>query len=289
MAAQTSYYHFDGLGSTQLLTDENGNVTDSYANTAFGEPLSTGAANPTPNPFRFGGQSGYYLNPDSGDYYVRARTYSPVLARWLSRDPIGFGGGDANLYEYCVNAPMIRTDAAGLQSNVFPLPPPAPAPKPGNKGQNNTFVFPCYFITRFCLPKNKRVRAIPNVMPPPTPTIPQGPSGGYYAVYPFPATPPAPIGGGGSETCVILIIKGPGYVAVFHFAVGDNPWATLDKFSFPPHADAIVCGGNNTDQSNCLADDVLGATYLSALNVVGVSASSSCGVDANGNWYESGN
>ena len=57
----TRYYHYDGLGSTQLLTDENGNVTDIYANTAFGEPVSTGAENPTTNPFRFVGQFGYYI------------------------------------------------------------------------------------------------------------------------------------------------------------------------------------------------------------------------------------
>ena len=89
---QTSYYHYDGLGSTQLLTDENGTITDSYANTAFGEPVDTGAENPTPNPFQFVGQLGYYLDSDTGNYYVRARDYSPLLARWLSEDPLGFGG-----------------------------------------------------------------------------------------------------------------------------------------------------------------------------------------------------
>ena len=85
---QTSYYHYDGQGSAQLLTDENGNITDQYCNTAFGEPVPTGAANPTPNPFQYVGREGYYLDTDTGDYYVRARTYSPVLARWLSEDPI---------------------------------------------------------------------------------------------------------------------------------------------------------------------------------------------------------
>ena len=71
---QTSYYHYDGLGSTQLLTDENGTITDSYANTAFGEPVDTGAENPTPNPFQFVGQLGYYLDSDTGNYYVRRVT-----------------------------------------------------------------------------------------------------------------------------------------------------------------------------------------------------------------------
>jgi hypothetical protein len=52
---KTSYYHYDGLGSTQLLTDENANITDSYCNTAFGAPVDKGAANPTANPFRYVG------------------------------------------------------------------------------------------------------------------------------------------------------------------------------------------------------------------------------------------
>jgi RHS repeat-associated protein len=114
LMGQTSYYHFDGLGSTQLLTDENANITDSYCNTAFGSPVDTGAANPTVNPFRFVGQLGYYLDPDTGSYYVRARTLSPVLARWLSEDPIGFAGGDVNLYRYVGNRPTYAMDATGL-------------------------------------------------------------------------------------------------------------------------------------------------------------------------------
>jgi RHS repeat-associated protein len=113
---QTSYYHYDGLGSTQLLTEENGNVTDSYCNTAYGMPVDTGAANPTPNPFRYVGQIGYYLDRDTGDYYVRARTYRPVLARWLSMDPIGCKGDDANLYRYVGGKPL---DRIGAQMGTF--------------------------------------------------------------------------------------------------------------------------------------------------------------------------
>jgi RHS repeat-associated protein len=113
MIGQTSYFHYDGLGSTRCLTDANGNVTDSYAYTAFGEPVDTGAANPTVNPFQFVGREGYYLNPDSGDYYVRARVYQPVLVRWLSLDPIGYSGVSVTLYAYAGNNPTNFVDSSG--------------------------------------------------------------------------------------------------------------------------------------------------------------------------------
>jgi RHS repeat-associated protein len=106
------------LGSTQLLADESGNVTDRYANTAFGKPVSTGAANPTANAFRFSAQVGYYLDPDTGEYYVRARSFSPLLARWLSEDPIEFSSGYSSPYCYAANNPIGIVDPSGLKDVV---------------------------------------------------------------------------------------------------------------------------------------------------------------------------
>ena len=37
-------------------------------------------------------------------YYNRARWFDPVIARFISEDPIGFAGGDTNLYVYCGNS-----------------------------------------------------------------------------------------------------------------------------------------------------------------------------------------
>jgi RHS repeat-associated protein len=92
MTWQTSYYHYDGQGSTLCLTNENGDVTDQYAYTAYGEEVDTGAMNPTPNPFRYVGQQGYYRDADTEDYYVRGQVYEPALARWLSPDPVQLTG-----------------------------------------------------------------------------------------------------------------------------------------------------------------------------------------------------
>jgi hypothetical protein len=37
-----TYYHFDALGSTRLLTDSDGDVTDKYAYDAYGSLISHG-------------------------------------------------------------------------------------------------------------------------------------------------------------------------------------------------------------------------------------------------------
>lgn len=43
-----------------------------------------------------------------------ARDYDPGTGRWTARDPIGFAGGDSNLYGYVVNDPVNLTDPNGL-------------------------------------------------------------------------------------------------------------------------------------------------------------------------------
>jgi len=48
-------------------------------------------------------------------FHVGAREYDPRTARWLQRDPIGVGGGHANVYLYCGNEPVNSKDPSGLQ------------------------------------------------------------------------------------------------------------------------------------------------------------------------------
>ncbi|GAB6188117.1 hypothetical protein JCM17478_36190 [Thermopirellula anaerolimosa] len=46
------------------------------------------------------------------------RWYDSRVGRWLSEDPIGFNGGDGNLYRYVVNAGLRISDPWGLEQNV---------------------------------------------------------------------------------------------------------------------------------------------------------------------------
>ena len=81
-----SYYHYDALGSTRVLTNDAGVVTDTYVYDAWGNAIaSTGSAH---NPFRWVGRLGYYWEEELGTFYIRARVYEPVTGRWMSRDPL---------------------------------------------------------------------------------------------------------------------------------------------------------------------------------------------------------
>jgi RHS repeat-associated protein len=66
------------------------------------------------------GYTGRELDKETGLQYNRARYLDLVLARWISQDPIGFGGGDANLYRYVGNHPNMATDPSGLDEISVP-------------------------------------------------------------------------------------------------------------------------------------------------------------------------
>jgi RHS repeat-associated protein len=62
--------------------------------------------------FRFG-YTGRERDEETGLDYYRARYYDPSNGRFISEDPIGFGGGDANLSRYVLNSPTNFNDPSG--------------------------------------------------------------------------------------------------------------------------------------------------------------------------------
>ncbi len=109
------WYAFGPQRETRQLTNAAGAVVDIDTYTAYGSPVaSTGTDY---NPYRYGGEFGYYTDPGGGNGLILcgARWYSPTLGRWLSRDPIDYAGGD-NLYAYCGADPINLIDPSGLQS-----------------------------------------------------------------------------------------------------------------------------------------------------------------------------
>jgi RHS repeat-associated protein len=103
-----NYFLADALGSTVALTDSVGAVPTSYTYTPFGATTLSGSA--TANAFDYTGRE----EDGTGLKYYRARYYDPMRQRFISEDPIGFRGGDTNLYGYVWNNPLSWTDAIGL-------------------------------------------------------------------------------------------------------------------------------------------------------------------------------
>src|SRR6266496_3256184 len=63
----------------------------------------------------FTGQQWY---SELGLYDLRNRFYSPDIGRFLQPDPIGFNGDATNLYRYCGNNPLKRSDPEGLSGTL---------------------------------------------------------------------------------------------------------------------------------------------------------------------------
>jgi RHS repeat-associated protein len=104
----TQTFVVDGLGSTVALASNAGSMTTQYSYDAYGRTTASGGA--SANPFQYAGRE---ADP-SGLYYYRARYYSPALQRFISEDPLRFGGGDANFYSYASGNPAANTDPSGL-------------------------------------------------------------------------------------------------------------------------------------------------------------------------------
>jgi RHS repeat-associated protein len=107
------YYSFDALGSTSEITAATGSEVSAYTNLPFGEMLSQSGM--VDSSFQFVGEHG--VSGDTTDLlHMRARSYDPLLGRFLSSDPLDVQGGDVNLYRYVANAPTAYTDPSGLTS-----------------------------------------------------------------------------------------------------------------------------------------------------------------------------
>ena len=100
----------DALGSTLATVNSAGALATQYTYDPFG--------NVTPPSAGYGttfGMGGIELDP-TGLYHAGARYYHPTLQRFLSADPAGFGGGDANLFAYSGNDPVNASDPSGLDA-----------------------------------------------------------------------------------------------------------------------------------------------------------------------------
>ncbi|MFZ1218881.1 MAG: RHS repeat-associated core domain-containing protein [Chthoniobacterales bacterium] len=114
------YHQYDARGHCIMLTNTSGAIQEQYEYDAFGQPYIYGAdgalvarnlGSPVGNRFLFTGREWI---KELRVYDYRNRLYQPELGRFVQPDPKQFEAGDYNLYRYCHNDPVNKSDPTGL-------------------------------------------------------------------------------------------------------------------------------------------------------------------------------
>jgi len=108
----TYYLVTDQVGTVRAVVDTAGSIVKRIDYDSFGNIITD--TNPTFTiPFGF---AGGLHDRDTGLIRFGARDYDPDTGRWTAKDPIGFAGGDTNLYGYCLANPINSVDLSGFMS-----------------------------------------------------------------------------------------------------------------------------------------------------------------------------
>lgn len=112
----TGYYYRRNLqGDIIGILKANGSSAAEYAYDAWGKVLSATGSMAEINPLRY---RGYYFDRETGLYYLQSRYYDPEVGRFINADDAGTLGANGeilsyNLFAYCLNNPVNRTDDGG--------------------------------------------------------------------------------------------------------------------------------------------------------------------------------
>ena len=111
------YYVLNAQGDVAAILNSSGKLAASYDYDAWGNCTvynSSDAAIGDLNPLRY---RGYYYDAETGFYYLQSRYYDPAICRFINADTFATtdanGFLSANMFAYCENNPIMRTDEDG--------------------------------------------------------------------------------------------------------------------------------------------------------------------------------
>jgi RHS repeat-associated protein len=117
MGATRYYLHYDQVGTLRAISDTDNNIVKEIIYDTYGNILTDGNAT-LKVPFGFAG--GLY-DPDTKLTRFGYRDYDAYTGKWTAKDPIGFDGGDSNLYGYVLGDPVDFVDPEGLAPSIFDI------------------------------------------------------------------------------------------------------------------------------------------------------------------------
>lgn len=113
-SGETLWHLSDHLGTVRDLVDSTGAVVNHFAYDSYGNVVAE--SNPAESTrYRFTGRE---LDLETGLHYYRSRFYDSLIGKFLSEDPIGFWGGQTDLYQYVGNRPVGMIDPTGTTNLV---------------------------------------------------------------------------------------------------------------------------------------------------------------------------
>jgi len=122
------FYHADNLGSSNYVTDGNGQLYEHLEYFPFGETWVQESSNTQRAPYLFTSKE---LDEETGLYYYGARYYDPRTSVWESPDPAlpaylsgklnggVFNPANLSMYTYAMDNPVKFTDPTGMSSEAL--------------------------------------------------------------------------------------------------------------------------------------------------------------------------
>ena len=108
------FYHSDHLGSSSLVTDASGNVTQQLDYLPYGEVfLEKRSDVDYHTPYKFNGKE---LDEETGLYYYGARYMNPRLSIWYATDPLEEKYPTSSSHAYCLGNPLSYLDYNGMDT-----------------------------------------------------------------------------------------------------------------------------------------------------------------------------
>ena len=110
-------YKQDKQGNVTYVLDPSNQIVEKYTYDAYGTPTILSANNTQLSTSAIGNRfmyTGREWIGELGIYDYRHRYYLPSIGRFLQMDPTGFDAGDMNLFRYCGDDPVDRSDPTGL-------------------------------------------------------------------------------------------------------------------------------------------------------------------------------